>query len=94
MDVITGFNVARKAFELLKVIKDGRDESLTREAAGELSEKITELQMLNAELFAYIRQRDRSLWNFASKREKSRFLQCRAAITNFIQPMAVLRYTG
>lgn len=50
MDVFTGFNVARQAFDLLKVIRDGRDESLIREAAGELSENITELQMLNAEL--------------------------------------------
>ena len=50
MDVITGINVAKQALELLKVIRDGRDEGLVREAAGQLSEKITELQMLNVEL--------------------------------------------
>ena len=50
MDVFSGFTVAKQALELLKVIKEGRDDGLVKQAAGELYEKITELQMLNAEL--------------------------------------------
>lgn len=50
MDVFSGFTVAKQALELLKIIKEGRDDSMVKQAAGDLYEKITELQMLNAEL--------------------------------------------
>ncbi len=50
MDILSGFTVAKQALDLLKVIKEARDQVLIKQAAGELSEKITELQMLNAEL--------------------------------------------
>lgn len=50
MDVFAGFTVAKQALDLLKVIKEGRDDALVKQAAGDLYEKITELQMLNAEL--------------------------------------------
>jgi hypothetical protein len=50
MDVMAGVALGKQIFELLKIIKDGRDDALVKEAAGNLSEKITELQMLNAEL--------------------------------------------
>ncbi|MBC0853850.1 hypothetical protein [Pantoea stewartii] len=50
MDFMSGVAAAKQALELLKVIKESRDESVIRKAAGDLSEKITDLQMLNAEL--------------------------------------------
>lgn len=50
MDVFSGLTAAKQAFDLLKIIKESRDELVIRKAAGDLSEKITELQMLNAEL--------------------------------------------
>ncbi|HCR2147459.1 TPA: hypothetical protein OND30_004488 [Enterobacter kobei] len=52
MDVFSGITLTKQAYDLLKVIKDGRDQALVKQAAGELYEKITELQMLNAELAA------------------------------------------
>lgn len=50
MDIMSGVAAAKQAFELLKVIKESHDQSIINKAAGELSEKITALQMLNAEL--------------------------------------------
>ena len=50
MDVISGVTLAKQAYDLLKVIKEGRDSSLVAQAVGDLHEKITELQMLNSEL--------------------------------------------
>ncbi|MDN0088375.1 hypothetical protein QVN42_13475 [Yersinia nurmii] len=50
MDVFSSLTAAKQAFDLLKIIKESRDELVIRKAAGDLSEKITELQMLNAEL--------------------------------------------
>lgn len=50
MDLMSSFTAAKQAFDLLKIIKESHDESVIRKAAGELSEKITELQMLNAEI--------------------------------------------
>ncbi|WP_426607469.1 hypothetical protein [Pantoea anthophila] len=50
MDFMSGVAAAKQAYELLKVIKDSHDQSIISKAAGELSEKITELQILNAEL--------------------------------------------
>ena len=52
MDVFSGITLTKQAYDLLKVIKDGRNQALVKQAAGELYEKITELQMLNAELAA------------------------------------------
>ncbi|EIF1575427.1 hypothetical protein LFE07_003070 [Salmonella enterica] len=50
MDVMASIAAAKQAYDLLKVIKESHDESVIRKAAGELSEKITALQMLNAEI--------------------------------------------
>jgi|GEM_PF-4895702 len=50
MDIFSGFTVAKQALDLAKVIKEGRDDGLVKQAAGDLYEKITELQLLNAEL--------------------------------------------
>lgn len=50
MDFMSGVTAAKQAYELIKVIKEGRDDALVKQAAGELYEKITELQLLNVEL--------------------------------------------
>lgn len=50
MDVMAGVAAVKQAYELIKVIKESHDESVIRKAAGDLSEKITDLQLLNAEL--------------------------------------------
>ncbi|WP_145484240.1 hypothetical protein [Yersinia aldovae] len=41
---------AKEAYALVKVLKEARDQSVIDSATGRLNEKITELQMLNAEL--------------------------------------------
>lgn len=50
MDVLSGLTAAKQAYDLLKVIKDAHDEGVIAKAVGDLHHKITELQMLNAEL--------------------------------------------
>ncbi|MBW2958943.1 MULTISPECIES: hypothetical protein [Hafnia] len=50
MDFMAGVALGKQILELLNVIKEGRDDALVKEAAGNLSAKITELQMLNVEL--------------------------------------------
>ncbi|MDZ4034027.1 hypothetical protein U0868_20970 [Kluyvera ascorbata] len=50
MDVMAGVAAVKQAYELIKVIKESHDESVIKKAAGDLSEKITDLQLLNAEL--------------------------------------------
>ena len=50
MDVMAGVTAVKQAYELIKVIKESHDESVIKKAAGDLSEKITDLQLLNAEL--------------------------------------------
>ena len=50
MDFMAGVALGKQILELLNVIKEGRDDALVKEAAGNLSSKITELQMLNVEL--------------------------------------------
>lgn len=50
MDVFSGLTAAKQAYDLLKVIKDAHDEGVIAKAVGDLHHKITELQMLNAEL--------------------------------------------
>lgn len=50
MDFMSGVAAAKQAYDLLKVIKDSRDQAIISGAIGDLHGKITELQMLNAEL--------------------------------------------
>jgi len=50
MDLMSSVAITKQIFELLKTIKEGRDQKLVSDAAGDLSEKITALQMLNTEL--------------------------------------------
>ncbi|WP_440590443.1 hypothetical protein, partial [Salmonella enterica] len=50
MDVFSGIAAAKQAYELIKLITNTRDQAVINKAAGELSEKITELQITNAEL--------------------------------------------
>ncbi|NXZ86389.1 hypothetical protein HZI30_05490 [Serratia fonticola] len=50
MDFMSGVVAAKQAYDLLKVIKDSRDQAIISGAIGDLHSKITELQMLNAEL--------------------------------------------
>ncbi|MGL9721996.1 hypothetical protein [Symbiopectobacterium sp.] len=50
MDVFSGLTAAKQAYDLLKVIKEARDDGVIAKAVGDLHHKITELQMLNAEL--------------------------------------------
>lgn len=50
MDFMSGVAAAKQAYDLLKVIKDSHDQAIISGAIGELHGKITELQMLNAEL--------------------------------------------
>ncbi|CRL44566.1 hypothetical protein SGGMMB4_01725 [Sodalis glossinidius str. 'morsitans'] len=50
MDIFSGVAVAKQAYDLVKILKESRDQSVIDKAAGALREKITELQMLNAEL--------------------------------------------
>lgn len=50
MDVMAGMAAVKQAYDLIKVIKESHDDATIKKAAGDLFEKITELQMLNAEL--------------------------------------------
>ncbi|BCU90728.1 Uncharacterised protein [Yersinia pseudotuberculosis] len=50
MDITSGVVLAKQAYDLLKVIIGSRDAAVINSAVGELREKITDLQMLNAEL--------------------------------------------
>lgn len=50
MDIFSGVAVAKQAYDLVKVMRESRDQVVIDKAAGALREKITELQMLNAEL--------------------------------------------
>ncbi|ELV7528449.1 hypothetical protein QMU90_002311 [Edwardsiella ictaluri] len=50
MDVLAGISAFKQVYELIKVIKESHDVSVIKQAAGDLYERITELQTLNAEL--------------------------------------------
>jgi len=50
MDIMSGYAIVKEAAGLIKVIKEARDEQVIRQAAGDLSAKITDLQLLNAEV--------------------------------------------
>ncbi|EDV9691726.1 hypothetical protein KS35_001112 [Salmonella enterica subsp. enterica] len=50
MDVLSGLTAAKQAYDLLKTIKETRDDAVIATAVGDLHQRITELQMLNAEL--------------------------------------------
>lgn len=50
MDVLSGLTAAKQAYDLLKTIKETRDDAVIATALGDLHHRITELQMLNAEL--------------------------------------------
>ncbi|MFG6077741.1 hypothetical protein [Erwinia sp. OPT-41] len=49
-ETTAAITAAKEAYALVKVLKDAREQSVIDKATGELHEKITELQMLNAEL--------------------------------------------
>lgn len=49
-ETAAAISAAKQAYELIKVIKDARDESVINSALGQLHEKITDLQLANAEL--------------------------------------------
>ncbi len=49
-EAAAAITATKQAFELLKIIKDARDEITITNAIGELREKISELQMAHAEL--------------------------------------------
>ncbi|HDH8632103.1 TPA: hypothetical protein PJM10_003947 [Escherichia coli] len=50
MDVLSGITAAKQAYDLLKTIKETRDDAVIAKAIGDLHQRITDLQMLNAEL--------------------------------------------
>lgn len=49
-ETAAALSAAKQAYDLLKIIQEGRDAALISNAIGELREKITELQMYNVEL--------------------------------------------
>ncbi|TDB48254.1 hypothetical protein [Photorhabdus khanii] len=49
-ETAAAISAAKQAFELIKIIKDARDQSVINSALNQLHEKITDLQMTNAEL--------------------------------------------
>ncbi|WP_241610259.1 hypothetical protein [Rosenbergiella epipactidis] len=53
MDLMSGVAITKQIYDLLQTIKEGRDQKLVSDAAGNLSEKITALQMLNTELSGF-----------------------------------------
>ncbi|MFS1538894.1 MAG: hypothetical protein ACL7BU_09565 [Candidatus Phlomobacter fragariae] len=50
MDILSGVTLTKQCYDLLKVIISSRDVVIINQSVGELREKITDLQMLNAEL--------------------------------------------
>ncbi|MGP2741050.1 hypothetical protein HP475_13700 [Serratia marcescens] len=49
-ETTAAITAAKEAFALIKTLKEARDQTVIENATGQLSEKVTELQMLNAEL--------------------------------------------
>lgn len=49
-ETTAAFSAAKQAYDLLKIVQEGRDAALVSDAVNDLRQKITDLLMLNAEL--------------------------------------------
>lgn len=62
VETTAAISVAKQAFDLIKILKDSHDKNVIKEALGDLSEKITQLQMANTELSSlYQAEREKTM---------------------------------
>ncbi|WP_454889359.1 hypothetical protein [Serratia quinivorans] len=75
-------SATKQTFDLLKIIQEGRDAALVKNAIGELSQKITELQMLNIEIVGlYHAEKKLTMQLSEEKTKKEIFIQNSANYT-------------
>ncbi|HDC4533282.1 TPA: hypothetical protein O8T86_004017 [Enterobacter asburiae] len=75
-ETTAALSAAKQAYDLLKIIQDGRDAALVSDAVSDLRQKITDLQMLNVELASlYHAEKELVMQLSEEKSKKEKFIQ-------------------
>ncbi|MGV3346394.1 hypothetical protein ACGVWS_11885 [Enterobacteriaceae bacterium LUAb1] len=78
-ETTAAITAAKEAYELIKVLKNARDQTVVDNATGKLHEKIIELQMLNAELASLYHAEKQITIKLASENAKIEMFTAQAA---------------